>query len=101
MTQEKPPARVGEHNGGDYDMRHSMTPTTKAATADYEFDALGEPRTRYVRVILDGATMVISSADAEEFNATAKANDDNSDYEFKDVYLSERELDDLPEFEGF
>lgn len=67
------------------------------------FDALGEPRTRYVRVTLDGSHCVMHPTEGDRYVQDARgADDDNADrYEVRDVYLSEREFDDLPEFDGF
>ncbi len=67
------------------------------------FDALGEPRTRHVRVTLDGSHCVMTTVDGDRYVQDARdSGDDDADrYEVRDVYLSEREFDDLPEFDGF
>lgn len=67
------------------------------------FDALGEPRTRYVRVTLDGSHCVLDAREGDRYVADARAaGDDAADrYVVRDVYLSEREFDALPEFDGF
>lgn len=62
------------------------------------FDALGEPRNRYVRVILDGTTMCLHPSELDYF---IESESPDASYVLKDVYLSEREFDDLPEFDGF
>lgn len=67
----------------------------------FMFDAAGEPRQRYVRVSLDGAWCVMHPSEGDTYLADAKANDDDSEYVVSDVYLSEREFDALPEFDGF
>lgn len=64
-------------------------------------DALGEPRTRYVRVTLDGNHCVMSAVEGDRFLTEARNAGDESAYEITDVYLSEREFEDLPEHEGF
>jgi hypothetical protein len=65
------------------------------------FDALGEPRTRYVRVTLDGSHCVMHPSEGDRYLQDARAAGDESEYTVRDVYLSEREFDDLPEFDGF
>jgi hypothetical protein len=61
------------------------------------FDAFGNPRTRHVRITHDGVSLI-----ERPENVTAMVEQDRiSDYTLTDVYLSERELDDLPEFDGF
>jgi hypothetical protein len=65
------------------------------------FDALGEPRTRYVRVTLDSSHCIMRPSEGDTYLADAKENGDNSSYVLADVFLSEREFDDLPDFDGF
>ena len=65
------------------------------------FDAFGETRTRYVRVTLDGSHCVMHPSEGDTYLADAKASGDESAYTVADVYLSEREFDDLGEFDGF
>jgi hypothetical protein len=65
------------------------------------FDALGEPRTRYVRVSLDGNHCVMHPREGDAYLEEARQNGDDSPYVVADVYLSEREFNDLPEHEGF
>jgi hypothetical protein len=65
------------------------------------FDALGEPRERYVRVTLDRSHCVMHPSEGDRYLADARANGDESNYVIADVWLSEREFDDLPEHEGF
>lgn len=65
------------------------------------FDAFGEPRTRYVRVTLDGAHCVMHPSEGDTYLSDAQQNGDESHYIVSDVYLSEREFEDLPEFDGF
>ncbi len=65
------------------------------------FDALGEPRTRHVRVTLDGNHCVMTAEEGDAYLAQARQNGDDPTYEVRDVYLSEREFEDLPEFEGW
>lgn len=67
------------------------------------FDALGEPRRRYVRVTLNGSHCVMPPAEGDSYIEAAR-NDGDPDWDryiVRDVYLSEREFEDLPEFEGF
>lgn len=65
------------------------------------FDALGQPRTRYVRVSLDRHHCVMRPSEGDTYIKDARDNGDESAYVVRDVYLSEREFDDLPEFDGF
>lgn len=68
-----------------------------------KFDALGEPRTRYVRVTLGGSHCVMHPSEGDRYLQDARdADDSEADrYVVRDGYLSEREFDDLPEFDGF
>jgi hypothetical protein len=61
------------------------------------FDAFGEPRKRYVRVIFDGTTCVVDPVNV----ADTIGEDDPKNYVLQDTHLSEREFEDLPEFDGF
>lgn len=65
------------------------------------FDALGEPRTRHVRVTLDGNNCVMTPVDGDRYVQDARDAGDDTDYEVADVYLSAREFEDLPEHDGF
>lgn len=61
------------------------------------FDAFGNPRKRYVRLTVDGSHCV----DKPE-NLTDNIGDmAPGEYTTADVFLSEREFNDLPEFDGF
>jgi hypothetical protein len=61
------------------------------------FDAFGNPRVRYVRVIHDGTTCVVPPGDVAAMVDSEKP----EAYALKDVYLSKEEFDALPEFDGF
>ena len=65
------------------------------------FDAFGEPRTRYVRVSLNGAHCVMRPSEGDTYVAEARADGDQSPYVVADVYLSEREFESLGDFNGF
>ena len=65
------------------------------------FDAFGEPRTRYVRVTLEGRHCVMHPSEGDTYLKDAKDCGDNSEYTVADVYLSEREFEELGEFDGF
>jgi hypothetical protein len=65
------------------------------------FDAFGEPRVRYVRVSLDGNHCVMHPSEGDTYLKDARDGGDESPYVIADVYLSEREFEDLPEHEGF
>jgi hypothetical protein len=65
------------------------------------FDAFGEERTRHVRISLDGSHMILTPREAEQYLADATACGDKSEYAVRDVWLSEREFECLPEFDGF
>jgi len=66
-----------------------------------KFDALGEPRTRYVRVSLNGSHCVMHPSEGDAYLKDARDAGDESEYTVRDVWLSEREFDDLPEHNGF
>lgn len=65
------------------------------------YDAFGAPRTRYVRITLDGCHCIMHPSEGDTYVSDAIANGDNSEYVVSDVYLSEREFDSLGEFDGF
>jgi hypothetical protein len=65
------------------------------------FDALGERRKRYVRVSLGGNHCVMHPSEGDCYLKDARDAGDESGYTVADVYLSEREFDDLPEHNGF
>lgn len=65
------------------------------------FDAFGEPRTRYVRVTLNGSHCVMHPSEGDRYVQDARDAGDESEYTVADVYLSDREFEDLPEFDGF
>lgn len=65
------------------------------------FDAFGELRKRYVRVSLGGNHCVIPPSDGDRYVQDARDAGDESPYVVSDVWLSEREFDDLPEHDGF
>lgn len=67
------------------------------------FDAFGEPRRRYVRVTLASSHCILDPIEGDRYVQDARdAGDDDADnYVVADVHLSEREFDDLPEFDGF
>lgn len=66
-----------------------------------KFDAFGEPRTRYVRVTLNGNHCVMHPSEGDTYLKDARENGDESNYVVRDVWLSEREFEDLPEHNGF
>jgi hypothetical protein len=68
-----------------------------------KFDAFGQPRTRYVRVSLNGSRCVMhpSEGDCYVEEARNSGDPDWERYEVRDVWLSEREFEDLGEFDGF
>ena len=72
-----------------------------AGCEPYMRDALGEPRTRYVRVTLGGSHCVMRAREGDRYLQDARDDGDDSEYTISHVYLSEREFEDLPEFEGF
>jgi hypothetical protein len=65
------------------------------------FDAFGNRRERFVRVRLDCNICVMSPQEGDTYAQDAKDAGDTSEYVISDVYLSQREFDDLPEHEGF
>lgn len=66
-----------------------------------KYDAFGEPRTRYVRVTLDGNHCVMYPSEGDTYLQDARDNGDESNYVVRDVWLSQREFDALPEHNGF
>jgi hypothetical protein len=60
------------------------------------FDAAGNKRERYVRVIYEGTTCVVPPKDVPAATAVYP-----TDYTLQDVYLSPQEFERLPEFGGF
>ena len=73
----------------------------KAQIEGLMFDALGEPRTRYVRVSLNGSHCVMHPIEGDRYVQDARDAGDESEYIVRDVWLSEREFEDLPEHDGF
>ena len=65
------------------------------------FDAFGEPRVRYVRVSLSGNHCIMRPSEGDSYLQDARDCGDDSEYTVADVYLSEREFEDLPEHDGF
>jgi len=76
-------------------------PVYDCTPANLMRDAFGEPRTRYVRVTLDGSHCVMTPLEGDSYISAAREEGDDSPYELADVWLSEREFDDLPEHDGF
>jgi hypothetical protein len=68
-----------------------------------KFDAFGEPRTRYVRVTLNRSHCVMHPSDGDCYVEDARnaGDPDWERYIVRDVWLSEREFEDLPEHDGF
>ena len=64
-------------------------------------DAFGEQRTRYVRVSLDGSHCVMHPSEGDTYLKDARDAGDSSTYVVTDVWLSEREFEDLDEHAGF
>ena len=62
-----------------------------------KFDALGEPRTRYVRVTLNGSHCVMHPSEGDCYIEEARnaGDPDWERYIVRDVWLSEREFEDL------
>lgn len=60
------------------------------------FDRTGRPRERYVRVIHDGTSCVVTPCDVADL-----ISDNPSQYTLVDVHLSSDEFANLPEFDGF
>lgn len=65
------------------------------------FDAFGDPRTRYVRVSLDGRHCIMHPSEGDCYLKDARDSGDDSKYIVSDVYLSEREFEELADFDGF
>ena len=96
MTNETTPAEVRSNDG------LGLAPERgELCQPDGLNDAFGEPRTRYVRVTLGGGHCVMHPSEGDRYVQDARAAGDESEYTVRDVWLSEREFDDLPEFDGF
>ena len=50
---------------------------------------------------LNGSHCVMHPIEGDRYVQDARAAGDESEYSVRDVYLSEREFDDLAEFDGF
>jgi hypothetical protein len=79
------------------------TKETKCQPDGLKFDAFGNPRTRHVRVTLHGSHCVMhpSEGDCYVRDARDAGDPDWERYIVRDVWLSEREFEDLPEHDGF
>lgn len=83
-------------------IRAALKPSPEPAVAEPTmFDALGEPRTRYVRVTLGDVDCVMHPSEGDAYLKDAKGCGDDGAYVLTNVYISEREFEDLPEFDGF
>lgn len=82
-----------------YQPHQSEDLTLKCLPHGVMFDAFGEPRKHYTRVISDGSTCVCAALQLIEWQEDEARNPGT--YVFQDVYLSDREFADLPEFNGF
>jgi hypothetical protein len=96
-----PPSRFNPDEDAPQAVDAPVAPSQICLPNGLPFDAFGEPRTRYVRVTLDGNHCVMHPVEGDRFIEEARANGDESAYVVADVYLSEREFDDLPEHDGF
>jgi hypothetical protein len=67
------------------------------------FDAFGEQRKRYVRVSLYGNHCIMYPSEGDTYVQECKEGGDSDwdKYIVRDVWLSEREFEDLPEHNGF
>ena len=66
------------------------------------FDAFGEPRQRFVRVSLEGSNhCIMHPSEGDCYLKDARDAGDEATYTVTDVWLSEREFEDLPEHDGF
>lgn len=99
MTTEATPREVGSHAG----LGLSPERAELCQPEGLKFDAFGEPRTRYVRVTLNGSHCVMhpSEGDCYVEDARNAGDPDWERYIVRDVWLSEREFEDLPEHNGF
>lgn len=82
---------------GQTDAQQTPVSTSICLPSGVMFDALGEPRKRYVRITHDGAHCIVQPDDVKDMVDSEKP----EDYTLTDTYLSEREFEDLPEFDGF
>jgi hypothetical protein len=82
-----------------YQPHQSEDLTLKCLPHGVMFDAFGEQRVRYIRVVANGSTCICDEVNVREYKEDEARNPGS--YVFEDVWLSEREFDDLPEFDGF
>jgi hypothetical protein len=61
------------------------------------FDKDGNPRKRYVSITHDRRTVIVEPREV----ADVLEDLDPDTYQIKDVFYSEEEFDELPEFDGF
>jgi hypothetical protein len=69
----------------------------KTANAELLVDAFGNPRTIAKRITLDGTSLICRPDEVKDFIEA----EDESAYTITDVYLSDYEIERLPEFEGW
>ena len=109
LTQDQRAADLARQYGRDVEALYTQAQLLAAVQAEHQrcqpnglmFDALGEPRTRHVRVTLDGGHCVMTPVDGDRYVQDAREAGDDSPYVVADVWLSAREFEDLPEHDGF
>jgi hypothetical protein len=99
MNESDTPAKVGSMEGLGLEPERGEL----CQPEGLKFDAFGEPRTRYVRVTLNHSHCVMHPSEGDCYVQEARDNGgpDWERYIVRDVYLSEREFEDLPEHNGF
>lgn len=90
--------RTGEQHG-----QHHRIAGDVCKPDGLRFDAFGQPRTRYVRVSLNGSHCVMEPSEGDCYVEEARngGDPDWDRYVVTDVYLSRREFEDLPDHDGF
>ena len=109
LTQDQSAADLARQYGRDVEALYTQAQLLAAVEAEHQrcqpnglmFDALGEPCTRHVRVTLGGNHCVMTPVEGDRYVQDARGAGDDSLYVVADVWLSEREFEDLPEHDGF
>jgi hypothetical protein len=99
MTTDATPREVGSHAG----LGLAPERAELCQPDGLKFDAFGEPRTRYVRVSLNGSHCVMEPSEGDSYVQDAREALDPEwrSYVVADVWLSKREFEDLPDHDGF
>lgn len=56
---------------------------------------------RYTKIELDGSYCVMEPREAEAMIADMSVDEQESDYKISDIYMTQEEFENLPEFQGW